>query len=51
MVSCEDDSCPRSVRAICCKGDNVWKIEIARAPTHATKFKMLMMVEGLIQRS
>ncbi|KAK7845370.1 hypothetical protein CFP56_009451 [Quercus suber] len=26
MVSCEDDSCPWSVRAICCKGDNVWKI-------------------------
>ncbi|KAK9995056.1 hypothetical protein SO802_024759 [Lithocarpus litseifolius] len=26
MVSCEDDSCPWSVRAICCKGDNVWNI-------------------------
>nr|XP_023899821.1 uncharacterized protein LOC112011706 [Quercus suber] len=26
IVSCEDDSCPWSVRATCCKGDNVWKI-------------------------
>ena len=23
MVSCENDSCPWSVSAICCKGDNV----------------------------
>lgn len=26
MVSYEDDSCPWSVRAICCRGDNSWKI-------------------------
>ncbi|KAL0012595.1 hypothetical protein SO802_007703 [Lithocarpus litseifolius] len=32
MVSCEDDSCPWSVRAICCKGDNVWKIAKCKGP-------------------
>ncbi|KAK9985848.1 hypothetical protein SO802_030799 [Lithocarpus litseifolius] len=32
MVSCEDNSCPWSIRAICCKGDNVWKIAKCKGP-------------------
>ena len=32
MVSCEDDSYPWSVHAICCKGDNVWKIAKCKSP-------------------
>ena len=32
MVSCEDDSYPWSVHAICCKGDNVWKIVKCKGP-------------------
>ena len=38
MVSCKDDSCPWSVCAICCKGDNVWKI---------TKCKYLYMCDKI----
>ena len=32
MVSYEDDSYPWSVHAICCKGDNVWKIVKCKGP-------------------
>ena len=31
-VSCEDDSCPWLVHAICCKGDSVWKIAKCKGP-------------------
>ncbi|KAF3973498.1 hypothetical protein CMV_003078 [Castanea mollissima] len=39
MVSCEDDSCPWSVRAICCKGDNVWKIAKCKGPHTCDKIQ------------
>ena len=39
MVSCEDDSCPWSVRAICCKGDNVWKIVKCKGPHTCDKIQ------------
>ncbi|XP_023898886.2 uncharacterized protein LOC112010734 [Quercus suber] len=39
MVSCEDDSCPWSVRAICCKGDNVWKIAKSKGPHTCDKIQ------------
>ena len=32
MVSCKDDSCPWSVRAICCKSNNIWKITKCKGP-------------------
>ena len=39
MVSCEDDFCPWSVRAICCKGDNVWKIAKCKGPHTCDKIQ------------
>ena len=39
MVSCENDSCPWSVRAICCKGDNVWKIAKCKGPHTCDKIQ------------
>nr|POE57385.1 coatomer subunit gamma [Quercus suber] len=39
MVSCEDDSYPWSVRAICCKGDNVWKITKCKGPHTCDKIQ------------
>ena len=39
MVSCEDDSCPWSVHAICCKGDNVWKITKCKGPHTCDKIQ------------
>ncbi|XP_075665165.1 uncharacterized protein LOC142634789 [Castanea sativa] len=39
MVSCEDDSSPWSVRAICCKGDNVWKIVKCKGPHTCNKIQ------------
>nr|POE60549.1 hypothetical protein CFP56_71167 [Quercus suber] len=39
IVSCEDDSCPRSVCAICCKGDNVWKIAKCKGPHTCDKIQ------------
>ncbi|XP_065634361.1 uncharacterized protein LOC112038773 [Quercus suber] len=39
IVSCEDDSCPWSVRAICCKGDNVWKIVKCKGPHTCDKIQ------------
>nr|POE95897.1 hypothetical protein CFP56_50617 [Quercus suber] len=32
MMSCKDDSCPWLVCAICCKGDNGWKIAKCKGP-------------------
>ena len=39
MVSCEDDSCPWSIRAICRKGDNVWKIAKCKGPHTCNKIQ------------
>ena len=39
MVSCEDDSCPWSIRAIYCKGDNVWKIAKCKGPHTCDKIQ------------
>ncbi|KAK9993410.1 hypothetical protein SO802_023113 [Lithocarpus litseifolius] len=39
MVSCKDDSYPWSVRAICCKGDNVWKIAKCKGPHTCNKIQ------------
>ncbi|XP_023879394.1 uncharacterized protein LOC111991812 [Quercus suber] len=39
MMSCEDDSCPWSVHAICCKGDNVWKIAKCKGPHTCDKIQ------------
>ena len=39
MESCEDDSCPWSIRAICCKGDNVWKIAKCKGPHTCDKIQ------------
>nr|POE50539.1 hypothetical protein CFP56_00003 [Quercus suber] len=39
IVSCEDDSCPWSVRATCCKGDNVWKIAKCKGPHTCDKIQ------------
>ena len=39
IVSSKDDSCPRSVRAICCKGDNVWKIAKCKGPCMCDKIQ------------
>ena len=39
MVSCEDDSCPWLVHAICCKGDNVWKIAKCKGPYKCGKIQ------------
>ena len=39
MVRCEDDSCPWSVRAICCKGDNLWKIAKCKGPHTCDKIQ------------
>ena len=38
-MSCEDDSCPWSVRAICCKGDNLWKIAKCKGPHTCDKIQ------------
>ena len=38
-MSCEDDSCPWLVRAICCKGDNVWKIIKCKGPHTCNKIQ------------
>ena len=38
-MSCEDDSCPWSIRAICCKGDNVWKIAKCKGPHTCDKIQ------------
>ena len=39
MVSCQDDFYPWSVRAICCKGDNVWKIAKCKGPHMCDKIQ------------
>ena len=39
IVSSKDDSCPRSVRAICCKGDNIWKIAKCKGPYMCDKIQ------------
>ena len=39
LVSCEDDSCLWSVRVICCKGDNVWKIAKCKGPHTCDKIQ------------
>ena len=39
MVNCEDDYCPWSVRAICCKGNNVWKIAKCKGPHTCNKIQ------------
>ena len=44
MVSCEDDSYPQSVRAIYCKGHNVWKI--AKCKGHHTCDKIQNAHDG-----
>nr|POF01638.1 hypothetical protein CFP56_74839 [Quercus suber] len=37
MMSCKDDSCPWLVCAICCKGDNGWKIAKCKGPHTCNK--------------
>ena len=39
MVSCEDDSYPWSVRAICCKSNNIWKITKCKGPHTSDKIQ------------
>ena len=39
MVSCEGDYCLWSVRAICCKGDNAWKIAKCKGPHMCDKIQ------------